>query len=271
MKKFGWFSLGLGILSFIGAAANGNSVFGPLFWIGLGAFLLHKSNQKESNSNKHIIENNVNTAIKEQELPNSHEPMISHENEELTVPLTNSENQKSENLEEIPSPLTIEQREAAMYMILIFGGYPTYDIPSLLLIKKARDFFGISDEESTQLTKKYENIDGYNLIDIIHTIKSREATDFLLLTCYELIKPKGDMESYGTLNTVAKKIGYTTGEFVILTEGKVNSEETLRKIAEIEDEVTKKVERILKNRNRGLGFCHIYVNKKKNITGRLWH
>lgn len=45
----------------------------------------------------------------------------------------------------------------------------------------------------------------------------------------------------------------------------LNSEETLRKIAEIEDDVTKKVDEILKNEKRQLGFCHIYWSTKKRI------
>lgn len=230
MKKFGWFSLGLGILSFIGAAANGNSVFGPLFWIALGAFLLHKSNQKESNSSKYNNENTVKTAIKEQELPNSHEPMISHENGEISLPLIEEENQKLEKREEIPSQLTIEQREAAMYMILIFGSFPTYDIQSLLLFKQARDFFGIPDKDSYSFFMRKNYTDCDTLLDIICTIKSRKATDFLLITCYELIKPTEDMESLEILHTIAKEIGYGTGEFEILIWGKVKYSYTKKRI-----------------------------------------
>ena len=32
MKGFGWFCVILGSASFLGAAINGNSVFGPAFW-----------------------------------------------------------------------------------------------------------------------------------------------------------------------------------------------------------------------------------------------
>lgn len=33
MKGFGWFCVILGSASFLGAAINGNSVFGPAFWL----------------------------------------------------------------------------------------------------------------------------------------------------------------------------------------------------------------------------------------------
>ena len=47
MKVAGWIILVLGVLSFTGAAIASHSVFGPCFFIALGAFLIHKSNNKE--------------------------------------------------------------------------------------------------------------------------------------------------------------------------------------------------------------------------------
>ena len=46
MKVFGWICLVIGILSFIGAATHGHSVFGPVFWIALGVALFLKSKRK---------------------------------------------------------------------------------------------------------------------------------------------------------------------------------------------------------------------------------
>ena len=40
MKGFGWFCVILGSASFLGAAINGNSVFGPAFWLALGIYLI---------------------------------------------------------------------------------------------------------------------------------------------------------------------------------------------------------------------------------------
>lgn len=48
MKTAGWICLIIGVISFLGAALNGDSVFGPLFWIALGAFFLYRVNNKES-------------------------------------------------------------------------------------------------------------------------------------------------------------------------------------------------------------------------------
>ena len=48
MKVAGWIILVLGILSFTGAALDSHSVFGPTFLIALGAFLIHKSGEKNS-------------------------------------------------------------------------------------------------------------------------------------------------------------------------------------------------------------------------------
>lgn len=47
MKTTGKVFIIIGALSFIGAALYGHSVFGPLFWIGLGAFLIQRTNEKD--------------------------------------------------------------------------------------------------------------------------------------------------------------------------------------------------------------------------------
>lgn len=52
MKGFGWFCVILGSASFLGAAINGNSVFGPIFWLALGIYLVHRAKKS-----KRIIKN----------------------------------------------------------------------------------------------------------------------------------------------------------------------------------------------------------------------
>lgn len=47
MKTTGWVFTIIGILSFIGAASNGDNTFGPLFWIGLGITLIYFGTKKE--------------------------------------------------------------------------------------------------------------------------------------------------------------------------------------------------------------------------------
>ena len=49
MKITGWVILVLGILSFTGAALASHSVFGPTFFIALGAFLIYKSEEINKN------------------------------------------------------------------------------------------------------------------------------------------------------------------------------------------------------------------------------
>lgn len=47
MKKSGWICIVIGGLAFLGAAMKGDSVFGPVFWLGLGIYLVHKASQRE--------------------------------------------------------------------------------------------------------------------------------------------------------------------------------------------------------------------------------
>lgn len=47
MKTFGWIFIVIGALSFLGAFLKGNSVMGPVFWLGLGIYLVHRSAQKK--------------------------------------------------------------------------------------------------------------------------------------------------------------------------------------------------------------------------------
>lgn len=63
MKGWGITCIVLGILSLMGCLLKGNSATGPLFWIGLGIYLVHRANQKkqeqeqsQSNSNTDKVE-----------------------------------------------------------------------------------------------------------------------------------------------------------------------------------------------------------------------
>lgn len=49
MKIAGWILIVLGSLSMVGAASTGHSVFGPIFWLGLGIALLYFANLKKNN------------------------------------------------------------------------------------------------------------------------------------------------------------------------------------------------------------------------------
>ena len=52
MKIAGWICIVLGVLAFIGAASAGHSVFGPLFWLGLGITLVVLANRKKDNKDE---------------------------------------------------------------------------------------------------------------------------------------------------------------------------------------------------------------------------
>ncbi len=47
MKTWGIIILVFGCLALLGCLAKGNSAVGPLFWIGLGVYLLHRADQKQ--------------------------------------------------------------------------------------------------------------------------------------------------------------------------------------------------------------------------------
>lgn len=47
MRTTGWIILSLGALSLLGCLIGGSNPFGPLFWLALGIFLLHRASQKE--------------------------------------------------------------------------------------------------------------------------------------------------------------------------------------------------------------------------------
>lgn len=59
MKIAGIIITVLGSLSLLGSIIGGISSFGPLFWLGLGIFLIHRANQKkEEKENKEKWSNN---------------------------------------------------------------------------------------------------------------------------------------------------------------------------------------------------------------------
>lgn len=47
MKITGWIFLIIGVLACLGALLRGHSITGPIFWSGLGVYLIHRSNQKK--------------------------------------------------------------------------------------------------------------------------------------------------------------------------------------------------------------------------------
>lgn len=47
MNTAGWIVTVFGALAFLGALIGGSNPMGPLFWLGLGLYLIHCANQKK--------------------------------------------------------------------------------------------------------------------------------------------------------------------------------------------------------------------------------
>ena len=211
MRTAGWICLVIGVLSFFGAALKGNSVFGPLFWIGLGAFLLYRVNSKEDEREKDPTKPDQQSKemIQIQESITKSVPEFKqNETPEL-------HNQQLESLEEIQAQLTLQQREAAMCLISFFGGYNNnlMDDAPIMLFKQSAIFFGLPDSPAalSKVMSKYTDAD--TLVDIVLTIKPIKAKEFLLLTCYDLIKSSGKSEAYDLLFNIANDMGYNKTRF----------------------------------------------------------
>ena len=191
MKTAGWIFVVIGALAFLGAASKGDSVFGPLFWIGIGIVLLYLKKEREENDKKNTIA----------------EPTTPKKSEILKV-----EENKSEVIDvEQSSPVTFEQKEAALCLIAFFAGY-NEDImandAAYMISYQSAIFFGIGNykETLTAALPKYQDAD--KLIDTVLTIKDRKSREFILLTCYDLTKMSEKSEAYEFLYNIANEMGY---------------------------------------------------------------
>lgn len=199
MKITGYIFLILGVLSFIGAASYGNSVVGPCFWIALGAYLIHKAKCK--------VEDNADS------IKNSFHTMgngMKNETDSLPVKHNNRE-----NLENIQSNLSTQQKEAALGIIIFFAGFNTIDMGDITanILHRASVFYGVSDdvENLTQTLSKYS--DAESLISTIVSIKHEKSKEFLLLTCYDLAKLSEKQEPLDILHNIADEMGYNREQF----------------------------------------------------------
>ena len=209
MKTTGWILLVIGVLTFLGAALKGNSVFGPLFWLALGAYLIHRANTKEIESKEKTIEIKNNLTAENQI---SEKKSVVESTQNNITPISTH---KPESLDVIQAQLTLQQREAAMCFISFFGGFndDLMDDRPIVIFKQAATFFGIpnSPMEISKIMSKYTDAD--SLVDIVLTIKSVKAKEFLLLTCYDLIKTSHTSEAYDLLLGIANDMGYNKIRF----------------------------------------------------------
>ena len=191
MKTAGWILIVIGALAFLGAASKGHSVFGPLFWIGVGGVLIYlKREKEETNEKRKAVEP---TAPKQPEKPQLEE-----------------EKAKTKNVEQF-TPVTFEQKEAALCLIAFFAGYNddlTTDGSAYMVSYQSAIFFGIGNykETLTAALPKYQDAD--KLIDTVLTIKDKKSREFILLSCYDLTKMSGKAEAYEFLYNIASEMGY---------------------------------------------------------------
>ena len=201
MKTAGWIFIVIGVLAFLGAASKGHSVFGPLFWIGIGSVLIYLKREKEDNSKK-------DTAVK-QTTPKQPEPSLAKE------PMAVADEVEQD------VPVTFEQKEAALCLVAFFAGYND-DVQTnnaaYLLSYQSAVFFGITNYKSTLTAAlpKYQDAD--KLIDTVLTIKDKKSKEFILLTCYDLTKMSRKAEAHEFLYNIADEMGYDKARFDRLVE-----------------------------------------------------
>ena len=207
MKTAGWIILVIGIFAFFGAALKGNSVFGPCFWIALGGYLLYRANNKEekeeASTKPKITDYPTPTPVKSAtEIKESPKTVVAQEK-----PL---EVKEPETIEEIQSQLTLQQREAAMCMVALFGGYAN-KMPQeamTFISSQAATFFGIPFNEAYISSMLAKNSDSDAMIDTVVSIKSRKAKEFLLLTCHDFSANSSSDEARFLLENIAADMGY---------------------------------------------------------------
>lgn len=199
MKTTGWILIVIGALSFLGAASKGDSVFGPLFCIGIGGLLIYLKSEKEGNRKE--------TTILMRPIPKSIEKSQLKDGKTLVKDLKQS------------TSVTFEQKEAALCLIAFFAGYND-DImtneTAFMVSCQSAIFFGIENykETLTSALPKYQDAD--KLIDTVLTIKDRQSREFILLTCYDLTKMSGKSEAYEYLYNIADEMGYNKERFHML-------------------------------------------------------
>ncbi len=191
MKTAGWIFIVIGALAFLGAASKGDSVFGPLFWIGIGGVLLYLKREREENKEENS--GSVPPVKKESVKPIEKEMRLVTESLEKTA------------------PVTFEQKEAALCLIAFFAGYNddlTTDGAAYMVSYQSAIWFGIGNykETLTAALPKYQDAD--KLIDTVLTIKDTKSREFILLTCYDLTKMSGKAEAYEFIYNIANEMGY---------------------------------------------------------------
>ena len=203
MKTLGGIILFIGFFAFFGAVLKGNSVFGPCFWMALGIYLLYRANNKEEKEE-------VSTKPKNSDSPTpvNNTPEIKESTKNVVAQEKPQEVKEPETMEERQSQLSLKQREAAMCMVALFGGYANKMPQEALtfISSQAATFFGIPFKEAYISSMLARNYDSDKMIDTVVSIKSRKAKEFLLLTCHDFVANSSSDEARFLLENIAADI-----------------------------------------------------------------
>lgn len=188
MKTAGKIIFVFAILSFIGAAMKGNSVFGPCFWIAVGAFLIYRGyNKEESSESPEEHSSNASTIIEPQ------------------IPPT------TEHIDSIHNNLTQKQKEAILCMISFFAGFDeriAYSGKTELILNQACVFTGLPFTEENIKRIFAKNGDGEQIVNTLKTIKSTKAKEFLVLSCYDLSKETYNPDVINNVYKLGTDLGF---------------------------------------------------------------
>ena len=213
MKTAGWVILVIAVLSFMGAALKGHSVFGPCFWIAVGAYLLYRANNKEEK--KEEVSTKADTTVSPTKTHIKDTTVLRKSPKTEVTQEKPQKEKEQETIGEIQSQMTLKQREAAMCMVALFGGYAN-KMPQeamTFISSQAATFFGIPFNEAaiSDMLARYSDAD--KMIDTVITIKPKKAKEFLLLTCHDFAVNSSSNEASFLLDNIAADMGYDKLKF----------------------------------------------------------
>lgn len=78
----------------------------------------------------------------------------------------------------------------------------------MVVFRQAADFFGLSASPMAMAAMMERNSEANKLIDIVLTIRNVKAKEFLLLSCYDLIRNIDNEEAKEVLYNIANDMGY---------------------------------------------------------------
>ena len=186
MKTAGWIFLILGIVSFLGAAIGSSSVFGPCFWIALGAFLIYRGEEKaKENQDK-----------KETVTPDR----------QIAQPVTDRTTQHDVPIDATEPP-TSNQKECAFCLIMFFAGFNDYSEKIAFIIHNSTTYYSLDSSETSIQTLMSKHKDPDKIIDTVISINDIKTKEYTLLSCYDLAKMSGRADAVELLVRIAKDWG----------------------------------------------------------------